>query len=44
LAIALALVGSLMLRGIVEEHFLREDPAYAAYLAQVRWRWLPGIG
>jgi len=44
LAIALALIGSLMLRGIVEEYFLREDPVYAAYLAQVRWRWLPGIG
>ena len=44
LAIAIALIASLMLRGLVEERFLREDPAYAAYLAEVRWRWLPGIG
>jgi len=42
--IAVALIASLMLRGLVEEHFLREDPAYAAYLAEVRWRWFPGIG
>jgi protein-S-isoprenylcysteine O-methyltransferase Ste14 len=44
LTIAVALIASLMLRGLVEEHFLREDPAYAAYLAEVRWRWLPGLG
>ena len=44
LTIAVALIASLMLRGLIEEHFLREDPAYAAYLAEVRWRWLPGIG
>jgi protein-S-isoprenylcysteine O-methyltransferase Ste14 len=44
LAIAAALIASLMLRGVVEEHFLREDPAYSVYLTEVRWRWLPGIG
>jgi len=44
LTIAMALIASLMLRGLVEERFLREDPAYAAYLAEVRWRWFPGIG
>ncbi len=44
LAIALGLIAALMLRGVVEERFLREDPAYSAYLAEVRWRWLPGIG
>ena len=44
LAIAAALIVSLMLRGVVEEQFLREDPEYAAYLAEVRWRWIPGIG
>jgi protein-S-isoprenylcysteine O-methyltransferase Ste14 len=43
-AIAAALIASLMLRGVVEEHFLREDPAYSVYLTEVRWRWLPGIG
>jgi len=44
MAIAAALIVSLMLRGVVEEHFLREDPAYSVYLTEVRWRWLPGIG
>ena len=44
MAIAAALIASLMLRGVVEEHFLREDPAYSLYLTEVRWRWLPGIG
>jgi protein-S-isoprenylcysteine O-methyltransferase Ste14 len=43
LLIAVALIASLMLRGVVEERFLREDPAYAAYLTEVRWRWFPGI-
>lgn len=44
LLVGVALIGLLMFRGVVEERFLREDPAYAAYLAEVRWRWLPGIG
>jgi protein-S-isoprenylcysteine O-methyltransferase Ste14 len=44
LIIAAVLIALLMLRGVVEERFLREDPAYAAYLSEVRWRWLPGIG
>lgn len=43
LTIALGLIVLLMVRGVVEEQFLREDPAYAAYLAEVRWRWLPGV-
>jgi len=43
LIMALVLIALLMLRGIVEEHFLREDPGYAAYLQEVRWRWFPGI-
>src|SRR5215469_1755542 len=43
LTLAAVLVALLMLRGVVEEHFLREDAGYAAYLKQVRWRWLPGI-
>lgn len=44
LTIAAALILALMLRGVVEEQFLRADPAYAAYLAEIRWRWCPGIG
>jgi protein-S-isoprenylcysteine O-methyltransferase Ste14 len=43
LLLAAVLVALLMLRGVIEEHFLREDPGYAAYLREVRWRWLPGI-
>ena len=33
----------LMVKGVVEERFLREDPAYAEYMRTVRWRWFPGI-
>jgi protein-S-isoprenylcysteine O-methyltransferase Ste14 len=40
---AVVLIALLMLRGIVEERFLREDAGYAAYLQEVRWRWFPGI-
>jgi protein-S-isoprenylcysteine O-methyltransferase Ste14 len=43
LGLAAVLIALLMLRGVIEEHFLREDTGYAAYLRQVRWRWLPGI-
>ena len=43
LTVAAVLVALLILRGVVEERFLREDAGYAAYLQQFRWRWLPGI-
>src|SRR5260370_37116999 len=43
LALAAVLIALLMLRGVIEEHFLREDAGYAAYLQQVRWRWRPGV-
>jgi len=43
LTMALVLIALLMVRGVVEERFLREDPSYAAYLQEVRWRWFPGI-
>ena len=43
LTIAVVLIASLMLRGVIEERFLREDAGYAAYLQEVRWRWFPGI-
>ena len=43
LALALVLIALLMLRGVVEERFLREDAGYAVYLQEVRWRWFPGI-
>jgi protein-S-isoprenylcysteine O-methyltransferase Ste14 len=41
--VAAALVVLLMLRGVIEERFLGEDAAYAAYLQEVRWRWIPWI-
>jgi len=43
LTMAVVLIALIMLRGVVEERFLREDPGYAAYLQEVRWRWFPGI-
>lgn len=43
LTTAFVLIVLLMIRGVVEERFLREDPNYAAYLQEVRWRWFPGI-
>ena len=39
---ALAIVWFLI-KSLVEENFLRKDPAYAAYMGRVRWRWLPGL-
>ncbi|HKW87975.1 MAG TPA: methyltransferase [Candidatus Acidoferrales bacterium] len=43
LTMATVLIALLMLRGVVEERFLREDAGYATYLQEVRWRWFPGI-
>src|SRR5215469_1128407 len=43
LTLAVVLVVLLMVRSVVEESFLREDPGYSAYLQTVRWRWIPGI-
>lgn len=43
LTVAAVLVALLMIRGVAEERFLREDAGYAAYLQEVRWRWFPGI-
>ena len=42
-ALAVTIVILFMVKSIVEEYFLRDDPAYAAYLQRVRWRWFPGI-
>lgn len=42
--LAATIVVLFMIKSIVEEYFLkRDDPAYAAYLQRVRWRWIPGI-
>ncbi len=32
-----------VVKSLVEEHFLRTDPEYAAYMARVRRRWIPGL-
>src|SRR5205814_3458055 len=43
LLLATIIVILFMVKSIVEEHFLKDDAAYAAYLQHVRWRWIPGI-
>lgn len=37
------IVGLFMLKSVIEERFLRDNPEYAAYMKQVRYRWIPGI-
>ena len=32
-----------VIKSLVEEGFLKNDPAYAAYLQRVRWHWFPGV-
>jgi protein-S-isoprenylcysteine O-methyltransferase Ste14 len=32
-----------VIKSLVEESFLKNDPAYAAYLRRVRWHWIPGV-
>ncbi|MFZ0310905.1 MAG: methyltransferase [Candidatus Sulfotelmatobacter sp.] len=32
-----------VIKSLVEETFLKNDPAYAAYLRRVRWHWFPGV-
>jgi len=32
-----------LIKSLVEESFLKNDPAYAAYLQRVRWHWFPGV-
>lgn len=43
LSMALVFVIVIMVKSIIEERFLHDDPKYAAYLRRVRWRWVPGI-
>jgi protein-S-isoprenylcysteine O-methyltransferase Ste14 len=43
LMLAVILVGLLMLKSVIEERFLRGNPEYAAYMRQVRYRWVPGV-
>ena len=32
-----------LVKSLVEEHFLRTDPEYSAYMARVRHRWIPWV-
>jgi len=32
-----------VIKTLMEESFLSEDPEYAAYMKRVRWRWFPGL-
>lgn len=42
-AISLIWCALFIVKSLIEESFLREDPEYAEYLARVRWRWFPGL-
>lgn len=32
-----------MVKSVIEEGLLRQDPQYAAYMRRVRWRWIPWV-
>ena len=36
-------VALFMVKSLVEERFLAQDPQYQQYMRQTRWRWLPGV-
>lgn len=43
LMMASLIVALFMVKSIIEERVLHNDPEYAAYLRRVRWRWFPGV-
>ena len=43
LLLYVVLMSLFMLKSVIEERFLRDNPEYAAYMKQVRYRWVPGI-
>lgn len=43
LAVAAASTALYVGRALLEERFLARDPGYRAYLARVRWRFVPGV-
>lgn len=43
LTMALIVIGMFVVKSFIEEGFLRADPEYADYLAQVHYRWFPGL-
>lgn len=43
LALSLVFLGLFVVKTLMEESFLREDPAYEQYMREVRYRWIPGV-
>jgi protein-S-isoprenylcysteine O-methyltransferase Ste14 len=43
LLLAAVIAGLFMLKSVIEERFLRDNPEYAAYMKQARFRWIPGV-
>ncbi len=43
--LAIAVIGAslFVVKTLMEEDFLSEDPSYARYMRRVRWRWIPGV-
>ncbi len=43
--LAIALIGAslFVVKTLMEEDFLSEDPSYVRYMRRVRWRWIPGV-
>ena len=43
LTLAAVLIGLIMLKSLIEERFLRDNPEYAHYMRRVGYRWFPGL-
>jgi protein-S-isoprenylcysteine O-methyltransferase Ste14 len=41
--LSLVFVGLFVIKTLMEENFLRKDSAYAKYMEEVRYRWIPGV-
>jgi protein-S-isoprenylcysteine O-methyltransferase Ste14 len=42
-ALSMIFFALFVIKTLMEERFLGEDPAYAAYMREVRYRWIPGV-
>lgn len=43
LALSVGFLGLFVIKTLMEESFLRVDPAYRRYMEEVRYRWVPGV-
>jgi protein-S-isoprenylcysteine O-methyltransferase Ste14 len=43
LVLSLLFLGLFVIKTLMEENFLRQDPAYAKYMEEVRYRWIPRL-